>query len=48
MMALSAPAAAADPLKSWIDQTAAEAGLRYQFTVQRLEQERQARASYDP
>ncbi|PRW60851.1 UPF0426 chloroplastic [Chlorella sorokiniana] len=37
-----------DPLKTWVEQTAAEAGLRYQATVQRLEAERQARASYDP
>ena len=37
----------AEPLKSWIQDTAAESGLRYQATVQRLESERATRASYD-
>ncbi|EFN60005.1 hypothetical protein CHLNCDRAFT_133169 [Chlorella variabilis] len=32
-----------EPLKSWLQETAAEAGLRYQATVERLEQERRAR-----
>lgn len=30
----------AEPLRSWIDQLAAEAGLKYQATVERLQRER--------
>ena len=44
------PSPAAEPLKSWVEQTAAEAGIKYQVAAQRLQQERrerQDRQSYD-
>ena len=38
----------AEPLRSWIDQTSAEAGLKYQATVERLEEERRVRSGAAP